>query len=70
MLWLSATLIEPIWQDAAATTPTNPSSLTLAMIGVGTLLLFRLKRRSKLQGRVIGNEISRPATAAKKRRAA
>jgi len=70
MQWLIATLIEPVWRHAVATTPTNPSSLTLAMIGVGTLLLFRLKRRSKSQGLVIGNAVSEPATAEKKRRAA
>ena len=68
MQWLDATLIEPVWQQIAPTAPTNPSSLTLALIGVGTLLFFSGRVRSRC--RLAGNEASTPEVRSEERRAA
>ena len=71
MHWFEATFVETIRQGIIAATTTNPSSLTLAMIGVGTLILFyRLNRRSELRSRKLDRSKSKPAKIAKKRRAA
>ena len=49
MDWLDSTLVEPALEGVTfsepALEPTNPSSLTLALIGVATIVLFRLVQR-------------------------
>jgi len=49
MDWLDGTLVEPALEGLTLTEPalepTNPSSLTLALIGVATIVLFRLVQR-------------------------
>ena len=50
MDWIDLTTVEPMLQQTTAVTeaaqPTNPSSLTLAVIGLLTYLAFDITRRS------------------------
>ncbi len=68
MQWLDTSLIEPVWQKASNAAPTNPSSLTLALIGAGILLLFGARIRSRQQTQ--RTEATEQSTSIKKRRAA
>ena len=46
MPWYELSLAESYWQPiVAATEPTNPSSFTLAVVGVGTFLCYRILAR-------------------------
>lgn len=74
MEWLDATLIEPVWQGVTPSTPpsgpTNPSSLVLALIGVGTLLILGFGRRSRSRRQNTGTTIQPAQTQTDDRRAA
>jgi hypothetical protein len=52
MPWQEISLVEAIGRTLAAVTePTNPSSLVLACVGMGTFLCYRLLARPGHQGR-------------------
>lgn len=73
MDWLSAAPIEVAVERVAETlpiAPTNPSSLTLTLLGVATLVVFGAGRRA-LQRRTLTRHTSRDiSTQADDRRAA
>ena len=70
MPWQDALLMEPVWQQVSATAPTNPSSLTLAAIGIGTLLLFGRRSRRELGDRSSYELVRRSTTSSDEKRAA
>ena len=71
MEWLETTALQPLLQQAEigleGVLPTNPSSLTLALIGVGTYLLFGWGRRTLLQREAGNRQDKKPQRSGERR---
>lgn len=74
MEWLGSAAIGPAMEQVhSATTsfvPTNPSSLTLAVIGVSTLVIFEMGRRVLVRRAALGRRGDAARTSEERRRAA